>query len=58
MGGLVATDDDTVVNRIYGQAQVIALLAKKYRDDTEAEWTPVIDAALEGMEADIDFCVM
>lgn len=58
MGGLVATHDDPVVNKLYGQAQVVALLAKKYRDDTEVEWTPVIDAALEGIEADTEFYVM
>ena len=55
---MVATHDDTVVKRLHERAQVIVLLAKRYRDDTEAEWTPVIDAALEGMEEDIDFYVM
>jgi hypothetical protein len=58
MSGLVATHDDAVVKRLHERAQVIALLAKRYRDDTEAEWTPVIDAALEGMEEDVDFYVM
>jgi hypothetical protein len=49
---------DPVVNKLYGRAQEIATLARRYRDDAEAEWTPVIDAALKGMEEDSDFYTM
>jgi hypothetical protein len=58
MGGLVAVDDDPAVNKLYDRAQEVATLARRYRDDAEAEWTPVIDAALKGMEEDNDFYTM